>query len=260
MRRSQALKLLILFTGLLLLSACVVEPADNASWTIEQRVNLHTRLGIGYLQQRRLAAAQEELEFALELDAVHSSANHAMALLQVELGEKILVDQYFEKALTGDPKNLAARNDYGMYLCEIDRIEAGIEELKKVLEDPLNDSRYRGHFAMAACFSKRKQYHEAAHHLATALAARPQNRFILYESAVVSHELENFLSARGYLERYFEEGTPSADSLLLAVINELRLGSDELVQLYAYQLRSNYPTSLQAKQARSLLAENKPDG
>ena len=92
------------------------------------------------------------------------------------------------------------------------------------------------------------------------MAARPENRFILYESAVVSYELGKFLSARGYLERYLEHGTPSADSLLLAVKNELRLGSNELVQLYAYQLRSKYPTSLQAQKARSLLRGEAPDG
>lgn len=260
MRRNQILKLLIFATGLLFSSGCVVEPVENAGWTIEQRVNLHTRLGIGYLQQGRLAAAHEEIEYALKLDSNSSGANHAMALLQIELGEPNLVDQHFEKALAGDPKDLSARNDYGMYLCESGRIEAGIEELKMVLLDPLNDAPYKGQYTIAVCFSKKKQYQKAAHHLSTALAARPENRFILYESAVVSYELGKFLSARGYLERYLEHGTPSADSLLLAVKNELRLGSNELVQLYAYQLRSKYPTSLQSQKARSLLRGEAPDG
>ena len=127
MRRNQVLKLLIFATGLLFSGGCVIEPVDNAGWTLEQRVNLHTRLGVGYLQQGRLAAAQEELNYALNLDSNSSGANHAMALLQIELGEPNLVDHHFEKALAGDPKDLAARNDYGMYLCKSDRIEAGIE-------------------------------------------------------------------------------------------------------------------------------------
>ena len=260
---SQAVKILIYAAaGLLILSGCVVEPATTATggWTKEQRVSLHTRLGVGYLQHGRLAAAQEELEFALGLGRDNSGANHAMALLKVKLGESEAANHYFEQALAGDSDNHDARNDYGMFLCDIGKDEAGIVQLEQVLGDPLNDARYRSHFGMAACLSHRKQYQRAAEHLSRALKARPKNRFVLYESAVVSHELGKFLSARGYLERYFELGTPSADSLLLAVKNELRLGSKELVQLYAYQLRSSYPSSSQAKQARSLLVGNNPDG
>ncbi|MEC9328969.1 MAG: hypothetical protein VYD25_05850 [Pseudomonadota bacterium] len=257
----QAVKLLIYATGgLLMLSGCVIEPAPTGGWTKEQRVSLHTRLGIGYLQQGRLAAAQEELEFALRLGTDDSGANHAMALLKVKLGESAAADQYFLHALAGDSNNRAARNDYGMYLCDTGRVDAGIGQLEQVLKDPFNDARYRSHFGMATCLSHDKQYQAAADHLSKALEARPNNRFVLYESAVVSHELGRFLSARGYLERYFEHGTPSANSLLLAVKNELSLGSDELVQLYAYQLRSSYPSSSQAKEARSLLAGSSPDG
>jgi len=84
---------------ILLLTGCVTDDQGSKTWSVPQRVDLHTRLGLAYLQQGRLAAAQEALEYALALGPGHSGAHHAMALLKLNLGHTTLAREHYEHAI-----------------------------------------------------------------------------------------------------------------------------------------------------------------
>ena len=79
---------------------------------------------------------------------------------------------------------------------------------------------------------------------------------MLYQAALVSFRLEEYLSARAFLERMFGAGGITADSLLLAVRTERKLGADDLVMEYAARLRSTYPGSDQVQQLNILMNKN----
>ena len=52
---------------ILSVAACVTGDQGSNTWSMPQRVDLGTRLGLTHLQQGRLGAAQEELKFLLVL-------------------------------------------------------------------------------------------------------------------------------------------------------------------------------------------------
>ena len=64
------------------------------------------------------------------------------------------------------------------------------------------------------------------------------------------------VSARAFLERKFGAGGVTADSLLLAVRTERKLGADDLAKEYAARLRSAYPGSEQAQQLNVLMSKS----
>ncbi len=239
---------------ILSLTGCVTDDRGSNRWSVPQRVDLHTRLGLAYLQQGRLAAAQDELEFALTLGPDDSSAHHAMALLKLKLGHTALARDHYERAIVADPGNYLVRNDFGSHLCALGLHSEGIDQLTTAVNDPFNPSRHISHYRIGVCMNLSGRLEKAYEHLAKALRAQPSSGPVLYEAAVVSFRLGRHLSARGFLERYFEQGNPSPDSLLLAVNNERELGSDSLVKHYAYQLRISYPDSPQAAEAKQLIS------
>ena len=196
----------------------------------EQRVEVYTQLGIGYMNQNRLASALEALEEALYIQPDDSPANHAMALLKIRLGEPDEAKTHFNLALETDPRNVAARNDFGSFLCNQGDWAAGIDNFEKARRDPFNTDVYVSQFGLGKCLLLSGEPKAAREQFREALLVQPANVAILYESAVASFELAEFLSARAFLQRLFATGQETADALLLAVRTETRLGADDLAQ------------------------------
>ena len=96
---------------------------------------------------------------------------------------------------------------------------------------------------------------EARDYFRIALIGQPNNRVILYQSAVASFELKEFLSARGFLERLFATGWESPEGLLLAVQTETELGADNLALDYATRLKSSFPSSDESRRLMTLIGE-----
>ena len=241
------------------LAGCSTVFNNVPGWDDEQRVELYTRLGLGYMNQDRLAVALSSLEEALTIAPQDSPANHAMALLRLRLGEHDNARQSFLTALETDSGNFAARNDYGSFLCEVGEWTEGINQYHQALRDPFNTAAHRTQYGLGVCLLGAGDLLGAQGQLQAALAARPKAPAVLYQSAVVSFHLEKYLSTRAFLERLFSTGQVSAESLLLAVRAEHRLGAEDLAAQYAAQLRAGYPASPQADQLKVLM-DNKGNG
>ncbi len=71
------------------------------------------------------------LDQALESDSRDSNANMMMGVLLQQEGSKLNLekaDAYFKRAISADPKNAQARNNYGTYLYQVERYNDAIEQ------------------------------------------------------------------------------------------------------------------------------------
>ena len=252
-------KYLAFLTLMLLISGCVPLWEDEPGWDASQRVELYTRLGLEYMAQNRLASALEAMNDALAIAPDDSTANHAMALLKLRLGETADAEGHFRQALVSDPGNVGARNDYGGYLCEKADWAGGTEQFRTARDDPFNTEPYVSQYGLGICLMGAGELRAARDQFRAALVAEPDSTAVLYQSALVSFRLEEYLSARAFLQRMFGAGGITADSLLLAVRTERKLGADDLAMEYAARLRSTYPGSEQAQQLNVLMSKNGND-
>jgi len=81
-----------------------------------------------------------------------------------------------------------------------------------------------------------------------ALRINPKLSSALYQMARLSVDSGKRLSARGFIERYFQSAEDTPESLLLAVRIERALGNKNAEASYALRLRSKFPTSPEAGQ------------
>ena len=220
-----------------------------------QKVEIYTQLGLGYMNQGRLASSLEALEDALRADPLSSPANYAMALLKIRLGESMDARYHFDRALLADPRNVPARNDFGTFLCKNGDLKEGIQQFELAIADPFNMQVYVSQYGLGSCLLAAGDPREARDYFRIALTGQPNNRVILYQSAVASFELREFLSARAFLERLFATGWESPEGLLLAVQTETELGADNLALDYATRLKSNFPSSDESKFLITLIGE-----
>ena len=139
------------------------------------------------------------------------------------------------------------------FFCGRGRATEGIGQFQEALGNPFKQQAYISDFSHGICYAGNSDWDNAGFFLKQALKGSPDLNSALYHLTEVSYAQENYLSARGFLERYFEDGSSSPQSLLLAVHDEMKLGADEIAQNYARLLRSRYPSAGEVITAMELL-------
>lgn len=112
----------------------------------EKAVKVRTQLAAEYIRTHDLDAAKRSLDQALEIDSGDSTANMMMGVLLQQEGSKVSMDKadsYFKRAISRDPDNAQARNNYGTYLYLMKRYNDAIEQLQFAGASLGYDQRYR---------------------------------------------------------------------------------------------------------------------
>lgn len=234
---------------LLLMSACASSGEREAERErVEKLVQTYTQLGGAYLQRGQLDVAREELTKALKLDPANGPANNVMAVLQWKLKNFREAEEHFRTSLDTDAKSSSAHHNYGAFLCDRGRLDEGARELEKAANDPLYPLAAEVNVNAGICMLKKGSARVAEQYFREALRGNPQQARALYELAKISLESGEPLPARGFLQRYFQVGTETAESLYLAVRIERSLKNRETEANYAVRLHEKFPDSPEAVQ------------
>lgn len=234
----------VLFLGLL--SACQSTPVQHTGGTPQAAnriAELHTQLGVGYLRRGNLDQAYNRLERALDADPNFSTAHNAMGLLQEQLNNPKKAEEHYLRAVSLNPGDSAAQNNYGSFLCRQQRYEEGEARFIKVTENPLYDQPEIAYTNAGVCMKRAGNIDKAETYLRTALQIEPKIPQALIAMCELSYDKGRYLPARAYLQRYLEVASHTPQSLWLGVRIERELGDKNTASSYALQLKSNYPDS-----------------
>lgn len=237
-----------------LAAGCAGQQAQNRD---RRLVEIHTQLAAGYLQRNQLDVANQELEKALAIDPDDVQANNVMALLQTRLKNPEKADEFFRRALAGDSDNSDAHNNYGAFLCEQGRLNEAERHFRKAIANPLYKTPELANLNAGLCMMKKPAPVSAAKYFKAALDINPRFAPALYEMAKISFNSGQNLSARGYMQRYFEVAQESPETLWLAFRTERALGNKDLQSKYGLHLTGKFPDSPEAKQYKKLRAGSK---
>ena len=246
MKRRTSLLTAILLSGLL--SACETIPTTEQTTggkptTTSKVAELQTQLGIGYLRQGKLELAWNRLQRALDADPNYSTAHNAMALVQERLKDPEKAEEHYLRAVTLNPADSAAQNNYGSFLCRNRRYEEGEHRFLQAAKNPLYDQPEIAYANAGVCLKRAGQYQKAERYLRTALEINPEIPVALLAMSEVSLQTKRYLPARAYLQRYLAVASHSPQSLWLGVQIERKLGDKNTASSYAMMLKSNYPDS-----------------
>lgn len=249
------MRLFLPLFAVLVLTGCATAQTDSGAGQSgedpESRAAVHTRLALVYLRRDQKRVALDELEQALAISPGHSQANYVMAMLQTQLNHPDKADRYYRKALEFDPENAVAAHDYGIFLCKAGKVEKALEYFNQALNNPLYEGQTLTNLRAGECLMRMRTDRRGAEpYFESALDANPRLVSALYYMADISYAREEYLSARGYIERYFAVGPDTPASLLLAVKIESKLSADQVAQKYAARLREKFASSDEAKRLK----------
>ena len=118
----------------LLGAGCTVSGSRSATDN-QEVVARAVELGIAYLRQGDTLRAKENIHKALDVDPRSPEAHASLALVFQQEQEWTLAESHFEKAIALDPKNSAARNNFGAFLFAQGRAERAIAQLQVAVSD-----------------------------------------------------------------------------------------------------------------------------
>lgn len=244
MRRRTIICLLAITIGL---AGCATS-SDNSVSDPERASEINLNLAVDYLRKGNLAQAKEKLDRSLEQNPRNAAAHSVAGMLYNRLRDADKANSHYQRAVSLEPENAEYKNNYAAYLCQHGRYERGEKMALQAAENLLYKTREAAYFNAGTCARSRGDLASAEQHFRNAVKVRPRFGEALYELAEIEFEQKNYMSARGFLERYMEVGRTTPAMLWLAVRIERGLGNSAVAQHYANRLRSEYPNANQTKE------------
>jgi len=206
-------------------------------------------LAVEYLRTGDLDAAKRALDQALESSPRDSQANMMMGVLLQQEGSKLNLekaDHYFKRAISADPKNAQARNNYGTYLYQLERYNDAIEQFQIAGATLGYDQRFRALENMGRIYLKLGDTANAEKSFKQALQANRDSYISMLELAEIFYLNQQFPAATQMYQQFVRGvGQKNQGARALWVgIRTARASGDQLgMQVLVNQLRALFPES-----------------
>lgn len=220
-----------------------VRNSDHSQDNRDKLAAVNVQLGIAYMREGKFDIAMKKLQKAVSLDDSYAPAHDALAVLYERLGENDKAAQHYRRAISLDPSDSGLLNNYGQFLCQTGHPKEAQEYFQKALKNPLYSSPEVAYTNAGLCALSQKDSKSAATYFRRALSRNPKFAPPLFEMADLSYQQHDYLSAKGYLERYLGVTKPTPQSLWLGIRIERKLGNENAVSSYAMLLKNKFPDS-----------------
>lgn len=215
----------------------------------EKAVKVRTQLAAEYIKSGDLDSAKRTLDQALEMNSRDSAANMMMGILLQQEGSKVSMDKadaYFKRAISADPKNAQARNNYGTYLYQIERYNDAIEQLNIAGTTLGYDQRYKALENVGRIYLKLGDMSNAEKSFKQALQVNRDSYISMLELSEIFYLKQQTAAATQLYEQFVRgvgQKNQGARALWIGIRNA-RANSDTMgMQALVNQLRALFPES-----------------
>ncbi|MDZ7735266.1 MAG: type IV pilus biogenesis/stability protein PilW [Gammaproteobacteria bacterium] len=247
-------RVIVLILSLFGLAACAPVSSRGGELQTDYDANeiaqANMRLGVAYMEDGNYEKALEKLERARKADPGYPMAHNMLGLLYQRMGESGKAEESFKRGLREAPNNSNLLNNYGQFLCGQNRPDEAEQAFLKARDNPLNDNPARALTNAGTCAFINNNTDKAETYYRDALQLNPQQSLALIRMAEIQYGKGEYLSARGYLQRYLEVARHTPRSLWLGIRIERELGDNDTLSSYALLLNSNFPDSEEARLLR----------
>ena len=231
----------------LALTAC--QTPDLGKKDPEKAAKVRTQLAVEYIKAGDLDAAKRALDQALETQPRDAQANMMMGVLLQQEGSPLNMekaDSYFRRAISAEPKNAQARNNYGTYLYQIERYNDALEQLNIAGATLGYDQRARALENAGRIYLKLGDAVNAEKSFKQALQANRDSFISMLELAEIFYLNQQTAAATQMYEQFVRavgQKNQSARALWIG-IRTARANGDSLgMQALVNQLRALFPES-----------------
>lgn len=247
--RSTSRPALVLWLACAALAGCAGTSNQSGSSSDVAQANLD--LGVAYLRQNRPDLAVDFLERALRADARSAGAHNALALAHDALENLEEAEQHYERAVRLAPSDPVIANSYAVFLCRrLNRWRDAEPHFQRAISSPRYATPVAALTNAGYCARNAGDIDRAEEYLREALARDATYADALRGMLEISHDGENYLQARAFLQRYLAVRSATADVLLRCYDIERELQNTDAAQACASRLSDEFPLSPEVVQLR----------
>lgn len=226
-------------------------PQANRTEAAESNYNL----GRQYYLRGNYEQARTALNRSLEYNSRLAKAHMMLGLTYEQLDIPRLAKEHYELAVRSEPRNIAVRNAYAVYLCNNDQSDEAREQFERVVSAPDNDDPEVALTNAGVCMQSVSDIATAEAYFRRALDEKSNHPEALLQLMLLKHGGGDSLSARAFLERYMSVAPPSPAILQIAIEIERKTGNDTAECEYMRRLLSEFPTSDESKRVLRFSAD-----
>ncbi len=212
-----------------------------------RRANVRLQLASAYFSDGQLTTALDEVKQAILADPKMSEAFNLRGLIYAGLGDEVLAEDSFRRALQLSPNDAGVMHNYGWFLCLQKRYGEGNAQFQQALAQLKYRDVTRTLLAQGVCEARAGQLPEAERTLLRAYAVDASNTAVALNLSEVLFQRGEYERARFYIRRV--NASPqqeSAQTLWLAARIEYRGGNVRSANEIGQQLLGRYPKSPEA--------------
>jgi type IV pilus assembly protein PilF len=247
--------ILLIAVALTMLSGCVTQSFENNEPIVKNQANrdemaaTRISLGLGYLRMGNMSQAKLNLEKAKKFSPGLVQVHTAFAHYYETVGENKLAIESFEQALTIKADSADTLNNYGVFLCRQDQVEAAEVQFLKAIAVPSYLLVSQSYENLASCYLQSDDYEKAEMYLNKAVFHSPNRTTTLLQMVRLQYVMGDYKESKRFLQK-FERNTQrfTADSLALAYKIYRKLGQRRTASNYGNMLVKMYPNSWEGKQ------------
>ena len=242
--KNNVILLLLLLPGLLSCNdtGSNLRPDITTSDAVKANINL----GVEYMRMGDYNKALDRLERARKMDTGYYETYNMLGMLYQQLGEMKDAERSFKKALSLNNNDPATLNNYGQLQYVLHQYDKAIGLFMQAASNPLYQTPEIAYYNAGRCEQAKKDNAAAERYYRRALQISPKMPESLIRMSEISFAKKNYLSARGYLQRYLAVAKHTAATLWLGIQIERKLGDANAVSSYALLLRNTFPDSKEA--------------
>jgi type IV pilus assembly protein PilF len=243
-----------------LLAACVappkpVVPANETRDRItasdepdaQKRARARMELASAYFGRGQMTTALDQVKLAILADPLYGEAFNLRGLIYANLGDTILAEESFKRALQLNARDADTMHNYAWYLCQQKRYTESNALFNQALAVPQYRGIARTLLAQGVCQAYAGQLAESEALLSRAYELDPASPFTATNLSEVLYRRGEYERARFYIRRVNSlADVANAQTLWLATRIENKLGNIQGAAEFGRQLRNRFPDSREA--------------
>lgn len=217
----------------------------------DERVSAQLDLARGYLANRDWGRARGPLQKALAINPRSSEAHVLQAILYQAENEYALAERSLKRALSYEPSNPIALNNYGTFLYERGRFAEAEGQLAKVAADPEYPRRSQSYENLGLVRRKLGDDAGALEALERAVELNSRQARAHLEIADIRLIEGDVAAAQTHFDLFRRLARQSARSLCLGMQISAAAGDNDGISSYAMALGNLYPDSPEASDCQA---------
>lgn len=205
-----------------------------------EAARINSQLGLEYMRKGDLKLAEEKLKRAIAQAPKLALAHAGLGMVYARRGIDDDADREFREAISLESDNPDTLNNYGSFLCS-----KGNTDKAEALFVKAAQNRDYAHpelaWTNAGVCLRTHAPDKAEKYFREALKVNPQFPDALSQFAVLSYDQQDYLRARGFLQRFEAVASPTAETLWLRWKTETALGDPAAAMAYEQRLKTQFP-------------------